>query len=70
MTRVENALQRMPLSLREAIVLVCMQELSAAEAAEVLGVSVEAVRQRVARGRARLRQALQRGERSDERPKS
>ncbi|MFK8002869.1 MAG: RNA polymerase sigma factor [Polyangiales bacterium] len=57
--RVEGALQRLPLGLREAIVLVCMQELSAAEAAEVLETSVEAVRQRVARGRSRLRLALQ-----------
>lgn len=57
--RVEGALQRMPLSLREAIVLVCMEELSAAEAAEVLDTSAEAVRQRVARGRACLRSALQ-----------
>ena len=56
--RVERALQRLPVALREAIALVCMQELSAAEAAEVLEVSEEAVRQRVARGRARLRLAL------------
>lgn len=70
LSRVENALQRMPLNLREAIVLVCMQEMSAAEAAEVLEISVEAVRQRVARGRARLRQALQDGERGDERRNS
>lgn len=57
--RVERALQRMPLTLREAIALVCMQELSAAEAAEVLDISADAVRQRVARGRAFLRSALQ-----------
>ena len=53
----------MPLSLREAIVLVCMQELSAAEAAEVLDTTTEAVRQRVARGRGRLRAALDEDER-------
>lgn len=61
--RVEGALQRMPLSLREAIVLVCMHELSAAEAAEVLDTSAEAVRQRVARGRVQLRAALDEDER-------
>lgn len=63
LSRVEQALQRMPLSLREAIVLVCMQELSAAEAAEVLDTTTEAVRQRVARGRVQLRAALQEDER-------
>lgn len=67
--RIELALQEMPVILREAIVLVCMQGLSATEAAEVLEVSAEAVRQRVTRGRARLRQALHSGD-IDERKKT
>lgn len=57
--RVGVALQEIPLPLREAIVLVCMEGLSASETGDVLGVSAETVRQRVSRGRAILRKQLE-----------
>jgi RNA polymerase sigma-70 factor (ECF subfamily) len=45
---------------REVLLLVCVEGLSPQEAANVLGVSYAAVRQRLGRARARLRDALER----------
>ncbi|HEY7176757.1 MAG TPA: RNA polymerase sigma factor SigM, partial [Micromonosporaceae bacterium] len=51
---VRNALARLPADQRVALVLVDMQGLAVAEAAEVLGVPIGTVKSRCARGRARL----------------
>jgi RNA polymerase sigma-70 factor (ECF subfamily) len=56
--RVEAALAALPLRQREAVVLVHYQDLSAGEAASVLGVSIEALESLLARGRRALRAAL------------
>jgi RNA polymerase sigma-70 factor (ECF subfamily) len=56
--RVGVALAALPLRQREAIVLVHYQELSAAEASALLGVSIEALESLLARGRRSLRAAL------------
>jgi RNA polymerase sigma-70 factor (ECF subfamily) len=56
----EEALDRLPASQREAVVLVDVQQLSVDEAAQCLGLSAGNVRVRVHRGRKRL-QALLRG---------
>ena len=56
--QVETALQALPPRQREAIVLCHYQELSNIEAAELLGVSVEAVESLLSRGRRALRLAL------------
>jgi RNA polymerase sigma-70 factor (ECF subfamily) len=56
--RVEAALAGLPERQREAIVLVHYQELSAAEASSLLGVSIEALESLLARGRRSLRSAL------------
>jgi RNA polymerase sigma-70 factor (ECF subfamily) len=51
---VRNALARLPSDQRVALVLVDMQGLAVAEAADVLGVPIGTVKSRCARGRARL----------------
>ena len=51
---VRSALGRLPADQRVAIILVDMQGLAVAEAAEVLGVPIGTVKSRCARGRARL----------------
>lgn len=56
--RVSEALQALPERQREAMVLHTWQELSNAEAAEVMGVGVEAMESLLARARRGLRQAL------------
>lgn len=56
--RVQAALGRLPERQREAIVLVHYQELGGAEAARLMGVSVEALESLLARGRRALRVAL------------
>jgi RNA polymerase sigma-70 factor (ECF subfamily) len=64
--RVREALAQLDDSHRAALVLRDLEEMSAEEAAEVLGVSPDAVRQRAHRARLKLRQIL--GEVRDPRP--
>jgi RNA polymerase sigma-70 factor (ECF subfamily) len=56
--RVEAALLRLPPRQREAVVLCHYQELGNVEAAELMGVSVEALESLLSRGRRSLRSAL------------
>lgn len=56
--RVDAALARLPERQREAIVLCHYQELGNIEAADLMGVSVEALESLLSRGRRALRQAL------------
>ena len=56
--RVATALASLPLVYREALLLVALEGLRAAEAAEICGVSPEAMRQRLSRGRALLARRL------------
>ncbi len=56
--RVDSALARLPARQREAIVLAHYQELPAAEAAAVMGVSIEALESLLARARRALRLSL------------
>ncbi len=51
-----RALARLPEDQRATVLLVSLEDMSYAEAAEVLGVPVGTVRSRLARGRERLRQ--------------
>ncbi len=54
----ESALARLPLEAREVLLLVAVERLTPAEAAEVLGVKPEALRQRLSRARAALGRSL------------
>jgi len=56
--RVERALARLPIASREVILLVAIEGLSAADAGAALGLTPEAVRQRLSRARALLAPAL------------
>ncbi|MGC9350244.1 MAG: RNA polymerase sigma factor [Anaerolineae bacterium] len=56
--QIAQAVNELPDSLRIAFVLVAMEGLAYAEVAEILAVSVEAVRMRMSRARARLRKRL------------
>jgi RNA polymerase sigma-70 factor (ECF subfamily) len=56
--RLEAALASLPVAQREAVLLVAIERLEPADAARVAGVSPEAFRQRLARGRSLLRNAL------------
>jgi RNA polymerase sigma factor (sigma-70 family) len=56
---VVQALALLPITYREVIILRDIQELSAPEAAERLGITVEAVKSRLHRARQQLRQALE-----------
>ena len=55
-------LAELPLAYREALLLVAIEGLKPAEAAQVCGVSGEAMRQRLSRGRAMLAERLRRAE--------
>lgn len=55
---VERAMLRLPDEQREAVALVCMQELSFREAADALGIPIGTVMSRVARARATLGREL------------
>jgi RNA polymerase sigma-70 factor, ECF subfamily len=61
--RLEAALAELPLQYREALLLVAIEGLTPSEAAQVCGVSGEAMRQRLSRGRAMLAERLRRTER-------
>lgn len=56
--RLATALASLPLAYREALLLVLVEGLRHAEAADICGVSAEAMRQRVSRGRALLVRCL------------
>lgn len=56
--RLHAALLKLPPNFREAIVLVELQQMSYAEAAELAGVQIGTVRSRLARGKARLAELL------------
>nr|WP_109640392.1 sigma-70 family RNA polymerase sigma factor [Lentzea atacamensis] len=58
LSRVLRAVERLPRAEREAVQLVLLGELSAAEAAEALGVAEVSVRSRISRARSRLRKEL------------
>jgi RNA polymerase sigma-70 factor (ECF subfamily) len=55
----ERMLQRLPAEQREVILLIAVEEMSYAEAANVLGIPIGTVMSRLARGREKLRQELQ-----------
>ncbi|HET9452280.1 MAG TPA: RNA polymerase sigma factor [Aggregicoccus sp.] len=57
--RLEHALVALPLRYREPLLLVAVQQLSPAQAAQVLGLKPEALRQRLSRARGMLEQRLQ-----------
>jgi len=57
-SRLEAAIAALPKRLREAILLVAVEALQPIEAAEICGVTPEAMRQRVSRARAALAAAL------------
>lgn len=59
LVRVQAAIARLPARLREILVLRTMEELSQAEAADVLGISQKAVETRLYRARARLAELMQ-----------
>jgi len=56
--RIETALATLPVASREALLLMAIEGLSTAEAADVCGVSSDAMRQRVSRARALLARRL------------
>jgi RNA polymerase sigma factor (sigma-70 family) len=56
--RIDTGLMALPLRQREAITLVHFQELAGAEAARIMGISVEALESLLARGRRSLRRDL------------
>lgn len=62
--RVATALASLPLAYREALLLVIVEGLRHAEAAEICGVTAEAMRQRVSRARALLARRLTEAEAS------
>lgn len=57
--RIERALATMPVASREVLLLVAVGGLSHADAAEVCGITPEALRQRLSRARATLARALE-----------
>lgn len=58
----DAALAALPVKYREAVLLVCVENFEPTEAARIIGVSPEAFRQRLSRGREQLRAALEAGE--------
>jgi predicted DNA-binding protein (UPF0251 family) len=50
----------LPIKHREAVLLVAVERMEPSEAARVLGISPEALRQRLSRGRARIADELER----------
>ena len=59
MEKVSRAIERLPIRLREALVLVAIEGRSQHEAAELLGVTEKAIETRVYRARQRLREKLE-----------
>ena len=60
--RLEAALAALPVAYREAVLLIAVEGLSRAEAAAACGISSEAMRQRLSRGRALLARRLDESE--------
>lgn len=60
--RLEAALIALPETYREVLLLIAVERLEPQQAAEVLGMRADALRQRLARGRAMLAEALAQGE--------
>jgi RNA polymerase sigma-70 factor (ECF subfamily) len=60
--RLEQGLSELPLAYREVVLLCAVEGLSPSEAAQVIGVEPAALRKRLSRARAMLKQALQRHE--------
>jgi RNA polymerase sigma factor (sigma-70 family) len=58
--RIEHALARLPVRYREVLLLVAVEGVEPAQAAEILGLRPDALRQRIARARSMLRKALER----------
>jgi len=56
--RLEAAIAKLPLKYREAVLLVAVEQFEPSEAARILGITPEAFRQRLSRGRAELRPLL------------
>lgn len=52
---IEEGLARLPLEMREVLLLVCLEQFTYAEAARVLGIPTGTVMSRLSRGRERLR---------------
>jgi RNA polymerase sigma-70 factor (ECF subfamily) len=52
---VQDGLARMPLEMREVLLLVCLEQFTYAEAAKVLGIPTGTVMSRLSRGREKLR---------------
>jgi RNA polymerase sigma-70 factor (ECF subfamily) len=63
--RLEAALASLPLRYREVVLLISLEGFAAPQVADMLGLSQAAVRQRLARGRAKLRQALEDGPKAE-----
>jgi RNA polymerase sigma-70 factor (ECF subfamily) len=59
--RIEAALASLPLPYREVLLLVAVEGLSTSEAASVCGISNDALRQRISRGRAMLAERMAAG---------
>jgi RNA polymerase sigma-70 factor (ECF subfamily) len=59
--RLELALSSLPLRYREVVLLISLEGFTAPQVADMLGLSHAAIRQRLARGRAMLRRALEDG---------
>lgn len=64
----ETALAALPLPYREALLLVVVERLEPAEAARILDIKPEALRQRLARARAMIKRSLEDGERKEAQP--
>lgn len=60
----DAALAALPVKYREAVLLVCVENFEPTEAARIIGISPEAFRQRLSRGREQLRAALDAGEKT------
>ncbi len=61
--RLERAIQALSPSLREVVLLVCVEELEQDQAAAILGIQPAALRKRLERGRAQLQALLEQQER-------
>ncbi|MCP1471888.1 RNA polymerase sigma-70 factor (ECF subfamily) [Sphingobium sp. OAS761] len=59
LARVQSEIERLPVRLREALVLVAIDGRSQSEAAELLGVSEKTIETRIYRARNRLRESLE-----------